>query len=58
MNLFNQFILYWIWIMIDLFVAFAIGKGALAGGSIIGLGALGFYGLGLGKSTNVLNNSL
>ncbi|CRK89602.1 CLUMA_CG003237, isoform A [Clunio marinus] len=37
--------------------AFAIGKGALVGGSAIGLGALCFYGLGLGSGTNTLHNS-
>ncbi|XP_055711835.1 growth hormone-inducible transmembrane protein-like [Phlebotomus papatasi] len=38
--------------------AFSMGKGALAGGSALGLGALCFYGLGLGKGTSVLNNSM
>jgi len=37
--------------------AFALGKGALAGGSAIGIGALAFYGLGLGSGTNTLQNS-
>ena len=37
--------------------AYAIGKGALAGGAAIGLGALCFYGIGLGKGTNVLEQS-
>lgn len=37
--------------------AYSIGKGALAGGSAIGLGALCFYGLGLGSGTNTLENS-
>lgn len=41
-----------------LFVAFALGKGAVAGASALGLGALCFYGLGLGSGTSVLNNSL
>uniref|UniRef100_A0A1L8DK15 Putative growth hormone-induced protein n=2 Tax=Nyssomyia neivai TaxID=330878 RepID=A0A1L8DK15_9DIPT len=38
--------------------AFSMGKGALAGGSALGLGALCFYGLGLGKGSSVLNNSM
>lgn len=37
--------------------AFAIGKGALVGGSALGIGALCFYGLGLGSGTNTLQNS-
>jgi len=37
--------------------AFAIGKGAVAGGSLLGLGALCFYGLGLGKDSNTILNS-
>lgn len=37
--------------------AYAIGKGALAGGSALGIGALCFYGLGLGSGTNTLENS-
>lgn len=42
-----------------IFLAFAIGKGALAGGSALALGALCFYGLGLGSdSDTVMNNSL
>ncbi|XP_059615318.1 growth hormone-inducible transmembrane protein-like [Phlebotomus argentipes] len=38
--------------------AFSMGKGALVGGSALGLGALCFYGLGLGKGTSALNNSM
>uniref|UniRef100_A0A6B2E8Z8 Putative growth hormone-induced protein n=1 Tax=Phlebotomus kandelakii TaxID=1109342 RepID=A0A6B2E8Z8_9DIPT len=38
--------------------AFNLGKGALAGGSALGLGALCFYGLGLGSGTSALNNSM
>uniref|UniRef100_U5EQS8 Putative growth hormone-induced protein n=1 Tax=Corethrella appendiculata TaxID=1370023 RepID=U5EQS8_9DIPT len=37
--------------------AYSIGKGALAGGSALGIGALCFYGLGLGSGTNTLQNS-
>lgn len=39
-------------------VAYALGKGAAAGASVIGLGALCYYGLGLGEGSSVLNNSL
>uniref|UniRef100_A0A0K8TSG9 Putative growth hormone-induced protein n=1 Tax=Tabanus bromius TaxID=304241 RepID=A0A0K8TSG9_TABBR len=38
--------------------AFALGKGALAGGSVIGLGALCYYGLGLSSKANILDNSM
>jgi len=38
--------------------AYAIGKGAVAGASVLGLGALCYYGLGLGHGTSVLNNSI
>jgi len=37
--------------------AFAMGKGALVGGSAIGLGALCFYGIGLGSGVSTLENS-
>ncbi|XP_053672483.1 growth hormone-inducible transmembrane protein-like [Anopheles nili] len=37
--------------------AYAIGKGAVAGGAALGLGALCFYGLGLGSGTSTLENS-
>lgn len=37
--------------------AFNIGRGALAGGAAVGIGALCFYGLGLGTGTNTLENS-
>ena len=39
------------------FSAFSIGKGALAGASAIGLGALCFYGLGLSSQTGALEES-
>lgn len=32
------------------FIAFSIGKGAVAGGAVIGLGSLCYYGLGLSPS--------
>ncbi|GAB0094055.1 Growth hormone-inducible transmembrane protein [Sergentomyia squamirostris] len=38
--------------------AFSMGKGALAGGAAIGLGALCFYGLGLGKGASAFENSM
>lgn len=40
------------------FAAYGIGKGAVAGGALVGMGALCFYGLGLGGETSTLNNSL
>lgn len=39
-------------------IAYGIGKGAVAGGAVVGLGALCFYGLGFGSSDSVVNNSL
>lgn len=36
--------------------AFAVGRGALAGGAALGLGALAFYGLGLGSNQNTIMN--
>lgn len=39
--------------------AFALGKGALAGGSAIAIGALCFYGLGLSSdSQTIVNQSM
>lgn len=38
--------------------AYSLGKGALAGGAALGLGALCFYGLGFGTGTSTLDNSL
>lgn len=38
--------------------AYSIGKGALAGGAALGIGALCFYGLGFGSGTSTLDNSL
>lgn len=38
--------------------AYSIGKGVAAGGAALGLGLLGFYGLGMGKGVSILNNSL
>lgn len=45
--------------MIVVFSAFAIGKGALMGGSALGLGALCFYGLGMSTdASTIMNNSM
>lgn len=38
-----------------IFVAYNIGKCAVAGGAVVGLGALGYYGLGLSTSTGVID---
>ena len=38
--------------------AYSMGKGAAAGAAAIGLGALCFYGLGLGSDANIYNNSM
>ncbi|XP_037935961.1 growth hormone-inducible transmembrane protein [Teleopsis dalmanni] len=38
--------------------AFSMGKGAAAGAALVGLGALGFYGLGLGDADNTYNKSM
>lgn len=37
--------------------AFSIGKGALAGGAALGIGALAFYGLGLSNEAGALEKS-
>lgn len=38
--------------------AFNLGKGALAGGAALGLGALCFYGLGLSNQSGALEHSM
>lgn len=38
--------------------AYSLGKGVAAGGAALGLGLLGFYGLGMGKGVTILNNSM
>lgn len=38
--------------------AFGIGRGAVAGGAALGLGALAFYGLGMSQGTSAWNNSM
>lgn len=37
--------------------AFSIGRGALAGGSLLGIGALCYYGLGLSNEAGALEKS-
>lgn len=37
-------------------LAFNIGKGAVAGGSLLGVGALCYYGLGLGKDASLIDH--
>lgn len=39
------------------FVAYAIGKGALAGGAALGIGALCFYGLSAGSGDSIREKS-
>lgn len=38
-------------------LAFEIGKGAIAGGALFGLGALCYYGLGLSNDVGVIETS-
>lgn len=38
--------------------AFNIGKGALAGGAVVGLGALCFYGLGLSSESGAIDHAM
>lgn len=38
--------------------AYSMGKGATAGAAAIGLAALGYYGVGLGKHTSIYDNSM
>lgn len=40
-----------------MFLAFSLGRGALAGGSLLGIGALCFYGLGLSNEAGALERS-
>lgn len=42
---------------IFLSTAFNIGKGAIAGGAVIGLGCLCYYGLGLSSQTGVIDQA-
>ncbi|EDW75080.1 uncharacterized protein Dwil_GK19984 [Drosophila willistoni] len=38
--------------------AYSMGKGALAGGAVVGMGALCYYGVGLGQHTSIADNSI
>ncbi|XP_017850657.1 growth hormone-inducible transmembrane protein [Drosophila busckii] len=38
--------------------AYSIGKGAAAGAAVVGLGALCFYGVGMGKENTISNNAI
>ena len=38
--------------------AFSMGQGALAGASVIGLGALAFYGLGLSNEVGTVDRAV
>ena len=38
--------------------AFSIGQGALAGASVVGLGALAFYGLGLSNEVGAVDRAV
>lgn len=40
---------WWIFVL-----AFSVGRGALAGGSVLGIGALAYYGLGMGSGVGAL----
>lgn len=39
-------------------LAWLLGKGAVAGAAVVGLGALGYYGLGISSQTGTLEQSL
>lgn len=38
-----------------MFVAFTIGKGVVAGGAVLGIGSLCYYGLGLSPSMGAID---
>ncbi|XP_030378170.1 growth hormone-inducible transmembrane protein [Scaptodrosophila lebanonensis] len=38
--------------------AYSLGKGAAAGAAVVGMGALCYYGIGLGKENSIANNSM
>lgn len=38
--------------------AFSLGKGAAAGAAAVGLGALCYYGIGMGKHTSIADNAM
>lgn len=35
-----------------------MGKGAVAGAAVVGLGALCYYGVGMGKHTSIADNAM
>jgi hypothetical protein len=39
-------------------LCYSIGQGALAGASVLGLGALAFYGLGMSKEVGAIDRSI
>lgn len=43
--------------MICYFAAFNVGKAAIAGGAVIGLGGLCYYGLGLSSQTGTIDRA-
>ena len=40
------------------FLAFGLGQGAVAGGAVLGIGALCYYGLGLSKKQSAFDQSV
>lgn len=44
--------------VLNLFTAFNVGKAAIAGGAAVGLGALCYYGLGLGNESGAIDRSM
>jgi hypothetical protein len=44
--------------VLNVFTAFNVGKGAIAGGAAVGLGALCYYGLGLGNESGAIDRSM
>lgn len=44
--------------VITYFLAFNVGRGAVAGGAVLGLGALCYYGLGLSQEAGALEKSM
>jgi hypothetical protein len=42
----------------NVFAAFSIGQGFAAGAAALGIGALCFYGLGLGKEVGAIDRSV
>ncbi|KAH8289721.1 hypothetical protein KR054_009991 [Drosophila jambulina] len=46
------------WMFILFIPAYSMGKGAAAGAAAVGLGALCYYGVGLGKQTSIADNAI